>query len=51
MVLPLLGTGCSTEAPAGRPRFACYDVRGNLVSSITNKGECDARDWEWRERP
>jgi len=46
----LLGTGCTTTEPAGKPRFACYDARGRVETTITTKGECEARDWEWRER-
>jgi hypothetical protein len=46
----VLGAGCTTAAPAGQTRFACYDVRGRLEASITNRGECEARNWEWRER-
>jgi hypothetical protein len=51
VVLIVLAAGCTTAAPAGKPQFACYDVRGRLADGVTNKGECDARDWEWRERP
>ncbi len=51
MALPPLGTGCTTAAPAGQTRFACYDVRGRLEATITTKAECEVRDWQWRERP
>ena len=51
IALSLLDTGCTTAAPAGKTRFACYDVRGRLVESITHKGECEAHDWEWRQHP
>lgn len=51
MVLPLLATGCTTAAPTGQTRFACYDVRGRLEPTIVTKSECEVREWEWRERP
>jgi hypothetical protein len=51
LALPLLGAGCSTAGPAGNARFGCYDFRGRLEPTITNKAECDFRDWAWRERP
>jgi hypothetical protein len=49
--LPLLGAGCATEVPAGRARFACYDVRGRLADTVVTQAECELRNWEWRERP
>jgi hypothetical protein len=49
--LSLLGAGCATEAPAGRARFACYDVRGRVADTVVTKAECELRNWEWRERP
>jgi hypothetical protein len=48
MALPLLGTGCSSMASA---RGDCYDARGRLEPSIVTKSECEARQWQWRERP
>jgi len=51
MALALLGAGCATEAPTGRARFACYDVRGRLADTVVTRAECELRNWEWRERP
>ena len=50
MALPMFGTGCTTAAPSEQPRFGCYDVHGRLEPFTVTKAECDALQWEWRER-
>jgi len=46
--LPLLGAGCSSMASVPGD---CYDARGRIERSIVTKSECEAREWQWRERP
>jgi hypothetical protein len=49
VALPLLGTGCTTAAPAGETRFGCYDGRAQLQPAVDSKTECESRGWRWRE--
>ena len=48
---PCSAAAAAPAGPAGNARYGCYDFRGRLEPTITNKAECDFRDWAWRERP